>query len=220
MKDEEVFREALAGKQIPILILDAKWHRLFAIHGKTDQIRRIEGELNELLAEQGQCNQELKDLRKLKSTLMASIVRNMDGATEEMEESIESRRLEENRRLIQEVNEKIDSYADRLLELPYLIRQKNEDLMLASMDYCYEKMRINAKEAEDIAEWIGQIRIELKKNIIRKQNCETNTREIYTYMHDIFGLQIIDLFDIQYEEEDVDADDGEGESKSNSQERE
>ena len=218
MKDEEVFREALAGKQIPILILDTKWHRLFAMHGKSDQIRRIEGELNGFLAEQGQCNQELKDLRKLKSTLMASIVRNMDGATEEMAESIESRKLEENKRLIEEVNEKIENYADRLLELPYLIRQKNEELMIASMDYCYEKMRVNAKEAEDIAEWIQQIRIELKKNIIRKQNCETNTREIYAYMHDIFGPQIIDLFDIQYEEED--ADDGEGESESNGQAKE
>ena len=154
MKDEEVFREALAGKQIPILILDTKWHRLFAMHGKSDQIRRIEGELNGFLAEQGQCNQELKDLRKLKSTLMASIVRNMDGATEEMAESIESRKLEENKRLIEEVNDKIENYADRLLELPYLIRQKNEELMIASMDYCYEKMRVNAKEAEDIAEWI------------------------------------------------------------------
>lgn len=218
MKDEEVFREALAGKQIPILILDTKWHRLFAMHGKSEQIRRIEGELNGLLAEQGQCNQELKDLRKLKSTLMASIVRNMDGATEEMAESIESRKLEENKRLIEEVNDKIENYADRLLELPYLIRQKNEELMIASMDYCYEKMRVNAKEAEDIAEWIQQIRIELKKNIIRKQNCETNTREIYAYMHDIFGPQIIDLFDIQYEEED--ADDGEGESESNGQAKE
>lgn len=218
MKDEEVFREALAGKQIPILILDTKWHRLFAMHGKSEQIRRIEGELNGLLAEQGQCNQELKDLRKLKSTLMASIVRNMDGATEEMAESIESRKLEENKRLIEEVNEKIENYADRLLELPYLIRQKNEELMIVSMDYCYEKMRVNAKEAEDIAEWIQQIRIELKKNIIRKQNCETNTREIYAYMHDIFGPQIIDLFDIRYEEED--ADDGEGESESNGQAKE
>ena len=218
MKDEEVFREALAGKQIPILILDTKWHRLFAMHGKSEQIRRIEGELNGLLAEQGQCNQELKDLRKLKSTLMASIVRNMDGATEEMAESIESRKLEENKRLIEEVNDKIENYADRLLELPYLIRQKNEELMIVSMDYCYEKMRVNAKEAEDIAEWIQQIRIELKKNIIRKQNCETNTREIYAYMHDIFGPQIIDLFDIRYEEED--ADDGEGESESNGQAKE
>ena len=82
------------------------------------------------------------------------------------------------------------------------------------MDYCYEKMRVNAKETEAIAEWIRRIRIELKKNIIRKQNCESNNREIYAYMHDILGPQIIDLFDVQYEE---DADDDESEERSSNQ---
>lgn len=209
MRDEAYFREALAGKEIPLLNLDAKWHRLFAIHGKSEQIGQCEQDLNELLAEQGRCNQELKDLRKLKSKLMDSIMHNMDGANEDKEESIESRKLDENKRLIEEVNEKIEAHTDRLLELPYLIRGKNEQLMLLTMDYCYEKMRVNAKEAEEISEWIRQVRIELKKNIIRKQNCEINSREIYAYMHDIFGPQIIDLFDIEYEyeEEDEDASD-------------
>lgn len=58
MKDEGVFRAALADKQIPILTLDTKWHRLFAVHGKTEDILALERELNELLAEQGRCNQE------------------------------------------------------------------------------------------------------------------------------------------------------------------
>lgn len=210
MKDEESFRAALADKQIPLLILDPKWHRLFAIHGKTDLILQQEQELKELLAEQGKCNQELKDLRKLKAKLMESIVRNMDGASEEKEYSLESRKLEENRRLLEEVNEKIEALADRLLELPHLIQKKNGELMISSMGYCYEKMRVNAKEAEDIAEWIRQVRIELKKNIIRKQNCEINSREIYAFMHDILGPQIIDIFDIQYEDEDT----GDGEDET------
>lgn len=207
MRDEAYFREALACKEIPMLNLDAKWHRLFAIHGKPEQIMQCEQELKELLAEQGGCNQELKDLRKLKSKLMDSIMHNMDGANEDKEESIESRKLDENKRLIEEVNEKIEAHTDRLLELPYLIREKNEQLMLLTMDYCYEKMRVNAKEAEEISEWIRQIRIELKKNIIRKQNCEINSREIYAYMHDIFGPQIIDLFDIEYDYEDDETED-------------
>lgn len=218
MKDEAIFREALADKKIPILILDAKWHRLFSIHGKSDWILSCERELNELLAEQGKCNQDLKELRKLKATLMKSIVRNMDGASEEAADSLKSRKLEENGRLIEEVNERIDVACDRLLELPHLIKQKNEELMIASMDYCYEKMRVNAQEAEDISEWIRQIRIELKKNIIRKQNCETNNREIYAYMHDVFGPSIIDLFDIQYEEEDTDGGEDDQENDSHPKE--
>lgn len=211
MRDEELFGRALSEHQVPILTLDAKWHRLFAIHGKTQEIRKLEKELNELLAEQGKRSQELKDLRKLKATLLDSIVQNMDGTSEEKRHSLASRKLEEDKRLIEEINEKLENHEDRLLELPRLIKKKNEALMLASMDYCYEKMRVNQEEAETISGWIRDIRIALKKNIIRKQNCEINNREIYTYMHDIFGPQVIDLFDIQYEEE---IDDGEDEKEN------
>ena len=38
MKSSEEFENAIRNKQVPILVLDQKWHRLFAIHGKTDEI--------------------------------------------------------------------------------------------------------------------------------------------------------------------------------------
>ena len=50
MKTEEEFKKALSNKNIPILVLDQKWHRLFAIHGKTDEIKEAEAEVSELLA--------------------------------------------------------------------------------------------------------------------------------------------------------------------------
>ena len=43
--------------------------------------------------------------------------------------------------------------------------------------------------------------MDLKKNIIRKQNRDINNREIYAYLHDIFGPSTLDLFDNHYEEE-------------------
>lgn len=205
MKVEE-FRQALRGHSVPILILDPKWHRLFAIHGKTEQIKEIEKSLGGFLAEQGKVNQELKDLKNLKNSLLDSIRRNMDGANEENTDPLQTRKLEENRRLVEEINEKIAVCEDRLLELPHVIGDTNEQLMLASMDYCYEKMRVNEREADEITEWIDEIRVELKKNIIKKQNREINNREIYGFMHDIFGMQILDLFDIEYEEEEDEED--------------
>ena len=39
MKDLEYFKGALSDKKVPILVLDQKWHRLFAIHGKTEEIK-------------------------------------------------------------------------------------------------------------------------------------------------------------------------------------
>lgn len=38
MNDKKDFEAALKGKKVPLLVLDQKWHRLFAIHGKTDEI--------------------------------------------------------------------------------------------------------------------------------------------------------------------------------------
>ena len=49
MNDKKDFEAALKGKKVPLLVLDQKWHRLFAIHGKTDEISATEKELDELL---------------------------------------------------------------------------------------------------------------------------------------------------------------------------
>ena len=79
--------------------------------------------------------------------------------------------------------------------------ETNERLMLASMEFCYEKLRTNDEEIKEIDAWIKQVRIDLKKNIIKKQNREINSKEIYSYMHDIFGAEIIDVFDLKEEDE-------------------
>ena len=200
MKSEEDFKKALIGKKVPLLVLDQKWHRLFAIHGKTDQIREIETQLDRYLAEQGQCNNDLEDLKKLKSKLMSNIVQNMDGTTEIADSVSRQKKLDDDKRMIDEINEKVENLEDRLLELPKLINETIESLMLMSMDYFSEKIITNREESKEIEEWISGIRIELKKNIIKKQNRDINNREIYAYLHDIFGAEVLDLFDIQYDD--------------------
>ena len=200
MKSEEDFKKALIGKKVPLLVLDQKWHRLFAIHGKTDQIKEIETQLDRYLAEQGQCNNDLEDLKKLKSKLMSNIVQNMDGTTEIADSVSRQKKLDDDKRMIDEINEKVENLEDRLLELPKLINETNESLMLMSMDYFSEKIITNREESKEIEEWISGIRIELKKNIIKKHNRDINNREIYAYLHDIFGAEVLDLFDIQYDD--------------------
>ena len=74
--------------------------------------------------------------------------------------------------------------------------------MAATMDYCYDTLRSNKEQIDEIALWIAQVRMDLKKNIIKKQNREINNKQIYSYMHDIFGAQILDLFDLKTEDEE------------------
>lgn len=197
MSNEDTFRQALKNKKVPLLVLDQKWHRLFAVHGKPEEVKETEAEINRLLARQGKLNTDLKDCKKLKNRLMSGIVQNMD----ENGDSSRNKKLEESKRMIDEANEKIEACEEELADIPFQIRDANERLMLFSMDYFYEKLRVNAEESKEIQEWIDQVRVDLKKNIIRKQNCDINNREIYAYLHDIFGAGVLDLFDIRYESE-------------------
>ncbi len=192
MKDSEAFEGALKGKKIPILVLDQKWHRLFAIHGKTDEIAATEKELDELLKTQGRCNNDLKDLKKLKTQTMSNIVANMGGDVDE--------KLDKDKQIIDEINERVDSIEEELADTKQRIVEVNERLMLLSMDYFSEKIEKNRQESKEIDEWIANIRVELKKNVIKKQNRDINNREIYSYLHDIFGGEVLDLFDIEYDD--------------------
>ncbi len=194
MNNESIVN-ALKGVKVPILVLDQKWHRLFAIGGKPEGVKQKEQELNELLARQGKVNQELKELKKLKSKLMQGIVAHMDEADAAAEPQ-DKTTLDQNKKLIEETNERIAANEDEQLELPKMIQKVNIELMMLTMDYTYDKMRTNTNEINEIAEWIAQVRVDLKKNIIKKQNREINNREIYSYMHDIFGPGVVALFDL------------------------
>ena len=139
MAEDKDFSVFLRNKRIPICTLDQKWHKLFALKGKTEEIEECEQRLNDLLKHQGQLNNDIKDLKKLKSKLMGNIVENMEGTHVENEGRISSKKLDEDKRLIDEINEKLESYEDELLDLPREIGRVNKELMLLTVQYCYEK---------------------------------------------------------------------------------
>ena len=53
-----------------------------------------------MLARQGKLNEELKQLKKVKKQLMESIVANMDGTTSEDMDAQREKKLDEDKRLI------------------------------------------------------------------------------------------------------------------------
>lgn len=185
----------------------------FAIHGKTDEISATEKELDELLKLQGKYNNELKDLKKLKSKIMSNIVANMGDDSDE--------KRDKDKQLIDEINEKADHIEGEHIEIQKNIKAVNDRLMLLSMDYFSEKIEKNKLESKEIDDWIANIRVELKKNVIRKQNRDINNREIYSYLHDIFGAEVLNLFDIEYDDpmvfnaNNVKADNANNENKGN-----
>ena len=93
-------------------------------------------------------------------------------------------------------------YDDKILDLPRMIDEENFKLMLLSMEICYDEFLSNTEDIEDISAWIKAMRMDLKRNIIKKQQMEVKNVELYSYMNDIFGSEVINLFDIKYDIED------------------
>ena len=195
---KDVFEQVLKNKRVPVLTLDNKWHRLFTQAEQNSEINRLAEKLNELLMRQGKLNTESKELRAIKKKLLDEIVNSQADMTGNPDKKTQ-KKLDENKRLIDEANDKLEAYMDELKFLPGEIDKVNYDLMLATMDACYDYLTDNAKEVKDIDAWISAMRIELKKNIIKKQAKEAKNKEMYSYMHDIFGASVIELFDMKYD---------------------
>lgn len=193
---ENEFKEALKGKKLPILTLDNKWYQLFTQHNNHPDTDALAEQLKALVAKQGKLNTEVKEIRKLKSKLMDEIVAGIDNTP------LTDKEMEDHKRLINECNDKIDASQDALLDLPKQIDELNFQLMVQTMDICYKAMAENTEEILRISDWITKVRIELKKNVIRKQEKEWLNQEMYAYMHDIFGPEVIEIFDMTYNPDD------------------
>lgn len=191
------FGQMLHGKRVPLLVLDQKWHQLF-LDNKPKEIERLEQKLNKQLATQGKLNQELKDMKVLKQKLMKNIVVNMDEIGEHGQET---RKLQEDRRLITEINDKMEAEELQLEKLQEEMEEDNFLLMVETMEYCYRIMNSNETEREDLVVRIAQMRTELKTKIYRREAIEEQNRGIYAYLHDIFGARVVDIFDLKYEDE-------------------
>lgn len=199
--EKKDYAGAVKQHKIPILVLDNKWHQIFARMKKTKRLENDEAEMHELLKRQGKLNTDLKEIKKLKSKLMKELIVISNEARSNPEDERYDKKLEEHKRLIEECNQKTEEYEDELFEIPRTMDTLNEKMMLETMEICYNKIQKNQQDIKEIAKWITQVRIELKKNLIRKQERELGNQELYNYLHDIFGPDVINMFDMQYNPE-------------------
>ena len=195
---EDKYRKAMEGKEIPLLPLDNKWHQLFTQTEPSPKIIKLEKQLNKLIQRQGKLNTETKEIRKVKKKLMEEIVLAADELNQGVNENINDKKLEANQRLVRECSEKLSAYQKEMETLPKEIEELNRKLMIATMEVCYGRLQQNSNEIAAITRWINNIRVELKKKVVRKQEKEEANRRLYTYMHDIFGAEMLEVFDMKY----------------------
>ena len=195
-KDDKVYMSALEGKST----LDDKWHQLFTQTEMTPEIESLAEELNALVDRDARIRTETKKIKKLKKTLLSEIVPLRDKANKSggNNASIE-KEISERTRLIGECNDKLESHNDELMDLSRQIYDVDYKLMIETMNACYDTLHSNTEYIKGLDEWISKVRVELKKNVIHLQEAEMENYNLYSYMHQIFGPEVIDLFDMKYD---------------------
>lgn len=201
MENNEKFESYLENTSLPIVVLDQKWHQLFAGTEKPKEILRLEKELQDLLALQGKLGNEEKQLKKIKSDLMDEIVNNMQDIPQNSELKELNNSFDDKKRLIEEVNDKISEIQDQLLDIPKELQRLNKEIMIDTLNFAYHRVLSNTKEIHQLSQWLDKIRVQLKKNMVIKQNREISNRIILTYLNDVFGPSILNLWDEQQENE-------------------
>lgn len=192
--------QILRKQRVSILTLDERWHRLFTEEEKTERLKKLEIEVNNLLKRQGKVNTDLQDVKKVKARLMQNIMDNMEGTVGESEKARE-KRLSKTQKLIREANEKIEKLEIEAEEVPEKLAEANRELLLESVAICYERISRNKAEIEEMADWISQIRTELKRKLVRKQEMEEENTLIYSNLHDMLGPELTEYFDSEYGED-------------------
>lgn len=199
-RTDDIYKPALSKTKLPILTLDNNWHKLFTQAKETPEIKKLEKKLNELLKEQGKVNEEYKKLKFVKRKLMDEIIQLADRYGGQHDKAIE-KAMANHKAMVEECSERLKALEEEHRDLPKRIEETNYQLMLRTMEICYKRLEENRREIEYYDKWIQDIRVQLRENIIRKQELETSTYELYSYMHNIFGRDVIDIFDMHYNPE-------------------
>lgn len=197
---EDIYRSVLEKKKVPLLTLDNNWHRLFTQTNATPEIKKLEKKLNELLKERAKINEEEMKLKTVRRKLMDEILQLADRYSER--DDAVQKAMDRQKEMVEECSRRIKALETEMGDLPDEIEETNYQLMLKTMEVCYRRLEENRGEIEYYEKWIQETRAKLRENMIRKQDRETSTYELYTYMHNLFGRDVIEMFDMDYNPED------------------
>lgn len=188
----EVIESNLSRMKIPILTLDERYNVVMPDKDKTPAIRKLEARLNNLLKKQGKVTNNIKDVKKIKSRLLQEVVDNME---DDGDENARQKKMDKTQKLIQEAKDKLAELENMELELPGEIQKANQELLMEFVQVCYARLHSNKDDIELLNKWISETRVELKKKLVIKQEKEMKNSNIYTYMHDLLGPELIQMFD-------------------------
>ena len=200
--EEEVFLQKFHGVEVPILILDERWLRIFPDNYKTPEMKRLEGELREAFKYQARLTADMEEAESTKKQLMDRIIHFMNAAQVNTQEA---QKQEKSQEYIKSINQQLKELEIEYETMPDRIKELNEELLIESLRVCYRRMQENKRERQEQRELVREARELLQSRQERQEELQKENEHIFTFMHRIFGrkiLEIFDEFDDEVEEEE------------------
>ena len=192
-------RQIFRNRKIPIVTLDERFINLFPEEKMSQRQQRLRDELVELMKSQSRVLEDIKGLKRYKSQLMQEIVENMEVDQTPLGK-LKTRKLAKNRRLIEDINQKLLVAEDNLERLPRDIATKNEELMTESLQRCYDDLFEKGLRKKAIEDEIKEMELKLRNLKKQKLEIEKDYRGTYTYLYDMLGTEMMRKID---EEQDL-----------------
>jgi len=195
MKNIDLDENIILKNNVPILIKDENWIRLF---GNVDDraIQFNKQILQELLKEQANLESEIGQLQKEKLKCMVMILKVSDAVNnEEKVEGVEL--LDEYKENINSINEKMDELTFKMETIPQEIRDANYELLRSTVKYGYSELKIKGKKLEEVTNEFEELREKLKVLINEKHDYEESINRTYTFLHGMLGSKEMEKLDKQ-----------------------
>lgn len=185
--------EIQIDKSTHLLVLDKKWHELFK-NKKPPKVKKIEKELNDLLKIQGTLTTEHKEYLNLKKQMMDEIVNSMGEAYDDNDKAA-LKKMEKNKKYIDQINKKLEHHETELITIPEKISAKNKELVNLTMHTFYHTMMQNKTNSSVLEAKVNALKEEIKETIIKRDEAKEHYQNLYGYIHDVVGADIIEQYD-------------------------
>ena len=188
------FLTIVRSRRIPLAPLDERWLTLFPKEKMTKAMRELFTRVNELLKQQGKTAEEIKGYKRYKEQLMQEIVDNME-VNDSVIGKLKAKKLDKNQKIILEINSKLQESENELAVLPYEIQETNVDLFVETTKSCFQHLKTTTDQMRQIKQTIREYEeklLELKEEV---KEIENSNREIYLYMHNMLGSDVMRKID-------------------------
>lgn len=193
MKSIEFKDNIVKRNKIPILIYVPEWIQLFSNNKSRGMSKTIE-KLEELIAKEKECGNELDRLGKRKKLVMNKILYLSKDINENNNEEALPK-MEEAEKELLEINQRIPELIEELELIPGLINDMNTQLLKDTIKKSYELINEYKAESEKCQEQVNEIRLKLTALIQKKVDMEERVNKLYSFTHGMLGAAEMETLD-------------------------